>query len=187
MIRNELKMSIPIIAMTAHSLVGEQQKCFDIGMNAYVAKPFKQYELLEAIQDVIKKQRASTDQSQEDTSSKVSLEEKWVSIDFTYLDELSGGDADFKKEMMELFIKNVPIDLQELAQAIQEKNQALIKKSAHHMKSSLAMFQLAKGIQFLEATEQQSAGEFMDSQLPKNFQDFQTYIQSVLLSLKNLL
>lgn len=187
MIRNELKMSIPIIAMTAHSLVGEQQKCFDIGMNAYVAKPFKQYELLEAIQDVIKKQRASTDQRQEDTSSKVSLEEKLVPIDFTYLDELSGGDADFKREMMELFIKNVPVDLQELAQAIQEKNQAQIKKSAHHMKSSLVMFQLAKGIQFLEATEQQAAGEIMDSLLPKNFQDFQTYIQSVILSLKNLL
>ncbi len=52
-IRNELKMDIPIIAMTAHSLVGEQQKCFEIGMNAYVAKPFKQAELLDKIHMVL--------------------------------------------------------------------------------------------------------------------------------------
>jgi CheY-like chemotaxis protein len=51
-IRQELKMDIPIIAMTAHSLVGEQTKCFDLGMNAYVAKPFKQKELIDKIKEV---------------------------------------------------------------------------------------------------------------------------------------
>lgn len=55
-IRNELKMDIPIIAITAHSLIGEQQKCFDLGMNAYVSKPFKQEELLNQIKNVVKKQ-----------------------------------------------------------------------------------------------------------------------------------
>ncbi|CAM4351332.1 PAS domain S-box protein [Cytophagaceae bacterium 50C-KIRBA] len=186
MIRNELKMNIPIIAMTAHSLVGEQQKCFDIGMNAYVAKPFKQYELLEAIQDVIKKSNLLGTES-ETTSSINPIEDKIIAIDFSYLDELSGGDDDFKKEMMELFIKNVPEDVIELSQAIQEKNQVQIKKSAHRMKSSLAMFQLSKGIQFLESAEQQSLSETMDPILPKTLPDFQTYIQSVIFSLKLLL
>jgi len=44
---------IPIIAMTAHSLQGEMQNCFDAGMNGYVAKPFKPENLFSTIFFVI--------------------------------------------------------------------------------------------------------------------------------------
>ncbi|MCZ2223590.1 MAG: response regulator [Chitinophagales bacterium] len=39
-IRNELKLNMPIIAMTALAIKGEQDKCFDVGMNGYIPKPF---------------------------------------------------------------------------------------------------------------------------------------------------
>ncbi len=38
--------SLPIIAMTAHAMVEEQERCAALGMNAHVAKPFKMEELL---------------------------------------------------------------------------------------------------------------------------------------------
>ncbi|MCZ2473917.1 PAS domain S-box protein [Aquirufa ecclesiirivi] len=185
MIRNELNMDIPIIAMTAHSLVGEQQKCFDIGMNAYVAKPFKQFELLEAIQEVIKK-RGQLGTKSVTTSADIAMEANTIAINFTYLDELSGGDDDFKKEMIELFIKNVPEDVEKLSLAILDENQAQIKKTAHHLKSSLAMFQLNDGIQFLEFAEQQSLAETTDPSLTDKMKQFQTYINTVILSLQEL-
>ncbi len=46
---------IPIIAMTAHSLHGEMQNCYNAGMNGYVAKPFKPDDLFNTIIDSIKK------------------------------------------------------------------------------------------------------------------------------------
>jgi PAS domain S-box-containing protein len=48
-IRNELRLSIPIIAMTATALIGEHLRCFEVGMNDYMTKPFEFTELYKRI------------------------------------------------------------------------------------------------------------------------------------------
>jgi PAS domain S-box-containing protein len=48
-IRQELELPIPIIAMTATALVGEQLRCFESGMNDYMTKPFEFAELYKRI------------------------------------------------------------------------------------------------------------------------------------------
>lgn len=52
-IRRELKDTTPIMAMTAHSLVGEKDKCIEIGMNEYITKPFNQRELFDKIMSFV--------------------------------------------------------------------------------------------------------------------------------------
>ncbi|GAB3518853.1 PAS domain S-box protein [Emticicia fontis] len=52
-IRKELKDTTPIMAMTAHSLVGEKDKCIEIGMNEYITKPFNQRELFDKIMSFV--------------------------------------------------------------------------------------------------------------------------------------
>jgi PAS domain S-box-containing protein len=54
-IRETLKMSIPIIATTAHAFAGEREKCLEIGMNDYVPKPLQEDAVLAIIQKYIKK------------------------------------------------------------------------------------------------------------------------------------
>jgi len=48
-IRSELGLATPIIAMTATALVGEQLRCFEVGMNDYMTKPFEFAELYKRI------------------------------------------------------------------------------------------------------------------------------------------
>ena len=43
--------SIPIIAMTAHAFKGIREKCYDAGMNDYIAKPVQ----IDELQNVLSK------------------------------------------------------------------------------------------------------------------------------------
>jgi signal transduction histidine kinase len=49
----------PIIAMTAHAMQGDRDKCLRAGMNAYVSKPIQPEEVFEAIEDAVLVGRAS--------------------------------------------------------------------------------------------------------------------------------
>jgi len=52
-IRKREKISgrhIPIIAMTAHALKGDEERCLQAGMDAYIAKPIRSADLLELVE-----------------------------------------------------------------------------------------------------------------------------------------
>ncbi|MFQ3180611.1 MAG: CheY-like chemotaxis protein [Polaribacter sp.] len=48
-IRHKLKLNIPIIALTASNVEEEKKKCFEVGMNDYLFKPFNKYQFLQII------------------------------------------------------------------------------------------------------------------------------------------
>jgi CheY-like chemotaxis protein/HPt (histidine-containing phosphotransfer) domain-containing protein len=46
------KAALPIIALTAHALKDDLERCLEVGMNAYLSKPFQPAELIEVVERV---------------------------------------------------------------------------------------------------------------------------------------
>lgn len=61
-------------------------------------------------------------------------------VDFSYLEEMADGKADFVKQVLSIFMDNTPPGLKELEQMIQqEKDLETIQKQAHFLKSSFGI------------------------------------------------
>ncbi|TOQ03621.1 hypothetical protein CGH02_24985, partial [Vibrio parahaemolyticus] len=46
-------ITIPIVALTAHALESDKDKCLDAGMDSFVSKPVRRQDIYEAIQSLI--------------------------------------------------------------------------------------------------------------------------------------
>ena len=56
---------VPIIAMTAHALSGDRQRCFEVGMDGYIAKPVRAAELFQTIDTLFFASPGSTPSSRQ--------------------------------------------------------------------------------------------------------------------------
>ncbi|SHE43723.1 Hpt domain-containing protein [Mariniphaga anaerophila] len=65
---------------------------------------------------------------------------KHISLD--YLNEISGGDNNFKKELIEIFVKQIPEFMKNLHQFLIEKEIENLAKEAHTAKSSVLIFMM---------------------------------------------
>ncbi len=149
-IRNELKLNIPIIAMTAHAMAGEKEKCLQLGMNDYVSKPIKETVLYNMIgqhaQHVLTEDAMQTD-----------------TVNLDYLHQLSSGDKGFEKEILKQFLLQVPEEVARLQQAIDNREFDTIKQTAHSLKSTIGYMGLADELHpYLDRLEKTSVTDIED-------------------------
>ena len=104
--RQELKLKTPVIAMTAHIMSGEKEKCISFGMNDYISKPFKEADLYEIVSRYLQAEPKNitkmkhTKNGAEPGSASV--------VDFKDIDDMVRGNTAFAREMVELFIEKNP-------------------------------------------------------------------------------
>jgi signal transduction histidine kinase/CheY-like chemotaxis protein len=156
---NEPLCNIPIIAMTASALIGEEEKCITAGMNDYISKPFNPIDLFKKIIRLIPNDLIRPNEQ---------------SINLTLLKKRAEGDQNYLKELYEIYITEMPVYLNELNQFIENKDWAKISKQAHKMKSPIALVGADKLKQLFDKIESDSLSEEKRGELTTLFNEART-------------
>ncbi len=134
-IRDKEKLTgghIPIVAMTAHAMKGDEQRCRSAGMDAYLTKPIRTQELMTLLDEIGGRKAGppTTDiPSKKSTADAIDLEATLERLD---------GDSSLFQELAQLFKEDCPRIVEGMRHAIVLHDAKSLEGCAHTLKGSSA-------------------------------------------------
>jgi two-component system sensor histidine kinase/response regulator len=125
---------VPIVAMTAHAMKGDRDRCLEAGMDKYVSKPIRAGEMFETIESVVAGGKSGHG---------IASVMKGRGDDVISWDEAvkqMEGDVDLLKEIAEMFLEESPVLMDRMRQAAAEGDCKKLERAAHTIKGSVGNF-----------------------------------------------
>jgi PAS domain S-box-containing protein len=119
---------IPIVAMTARAMKGDQEECLAAGMDGYVSKPLKRDDLEAVLMQVLGSRSVLIPPADEPPIDLVSA---LGAVD---------GDRTLLREVIEVFCQDYPSRVTELRDAIDQRTAPQMGAAAHSLKGALSIF-----------------------------------------------
>jgi two-component system, sensor histidine kinase and response regulator len=129
-----------IIAMTANAMQGDREKALEAGMDDYVSKPVQVKELDEVLERWLLQDEAKVEPNSSAPEAGNGTAAPNGSIDHSVLEGLrelqEKGEPDVLKELVELFLEDVPPQLKALREAEKREDAMSVERIAHTLKGS---------------------------------------------------
>ena len=120
----------PVVALTAHALEGDRERCLDAGMDEYLTKPVKAPEMVKVLRRVASGELGSG----RDGKRVANRSRQVVDLDAT-LERFLGEEA-FVKQVVKLFIADAPRRMDKLKRHLEEGAIIDVGKEAHAIKAA---------------------------------------------------
>jgi len=168
-IRAELEninQNTPIIALTAAALLDEKNRALDGGMNDFLTKPFSPAQLQKAI---LKWTHTNPDIAiLPKAISKSKNQSTEIEIDLSGLQKISKGDPIFIKDMIDTFLKEMPLATEKMLIDFDQKDFQTIGDTAHRIKSNFMMMGMKTQQQMALSIEKMvRANDFTEDEVKK--------------------
>lgn len=141
-IRNEMKLTIPIIALTADVTTVDLEKCTAVGMNDYVAKPVDERLLYSKIIKHLQKSKLSNGNRDEK-----SIDKQIKQTNLAYLLAKTKANPDVMMEMISLYLEQTPPLIQSMKQSLINQDWNLLHSSVHKMIPSFSIVGIDKSFE----------------------------------------
>ena len=129
---------LPIIAMTAHAMNGEREKCLAVGMDDYVKKPIVPARLFAVLEEWLPFQSFLPDTTESESASTIKAETK-LSCKLTAFDTVEGlqrvgGKSETYTRLLQKFSVQHAQDLARIRRALQAGDSELVRRLIHTLK-----------------------------------------------------
>jgi signal transduction histidine kinase/DNA-binding response OmpR family regulator len=147
------KKHVPVVAMTAHAMKGDRERCLASGMDDYLGKPIRLKDMVKKLAELFPgpESKPSTDDQQRQKSASEDLvcwSEALASVN---------GDNELLCQLIEVFLDDTPGLMTKAVEAANQNNADALRAAAHAVKGSMLFLNPRQALQCAQQVEQLAA------------------------------